>query len=100
MSGFDSVKLGKPIRAILRNKSVFNRGFRRHRDLDHRLYPCCNSQRGDRHYTALFSNTARAHQAQRTDDSVLYFDRRWGTSMHGDYGDARPTERGAHRSWV
>ena len=37
--------------------------------------PVLHSQRGDRHYTALFSNTARAHQAQRMDDwVVLYFD--------------------------
>jgi len=37
--------------------------------------PVLHTQRGDRHYTALFSNTARAHEAHRTDDwVVLYFD--------------------------
>lgn len=37
--------------------------------------PVLHTQRADRHYTALFSNTARAHEAHRTDDwVVLYFD--------------------------
>ncbi|MBL8199946.1 MAG: hypothetical protein JNK40_03155 [Chromatiales bacterium] len=37
--------------------------------------PVLHTQRGERHYTALFSNTARAHEAKRTDDwVVLYFD--------------------------
>jgi hypothetical protein len=37
--------------------------------------PVLHTQRGDRHYTALFSNTARAHEAHRTDDwVVVYFD--------------------------
>ncbi len=37
--------------------------------------PVLHTQRGNRHYTALFSNTARAHEAHRTDDwAVLYFD--------------------------
>jgi len=34
-----------------------------------------HTQRGDRHYTAMFSNTARAHQLGRTNDWViLYYD--------------------------
>jgi DNA polymerase (family X) len=37
--------------------------------------PILHCQRGKRHYTALFSNTARAHEAHRTDDwVVLYMD--------------------------
>jgi hypothetical protein len=37
--------------------------------------PVLHTMRGDRHYTALFSNTARAHQLGRTRDWViLYFD--------------------------
>lgn len=37
--------------------------------------PVLHSRRGDRHYTALFSNTARAHELARTRDwVVVYFD--------------------------
>jgi len=37
--------------------------------------PILHTQRGDRHYTALFSNTARAHQKGKTFDwVVLFFD--------------------------
>ena len=37
--------------------------------------PVLHTQRGDRHYTALFSNTARAHQKGKTGDwVVLFFD--------------------------
>ncbi len=37
--------------------------------------PVLHTTRGDRHYTALFSNTARAHQSGATRDwVVLYFD--------------------------
>lgn len=37
--------------------------------------PILHTQRGDRHYTALFSNTARAHQQGKTRDwVVLFFD--------------------------
>lgn len=37
--------------------------------------PVLHTARGDRHYTALFSNTARAHSLGRTHDwVVLYFD--------------------------
>jgi hypothetical protein len=37
--------------------------------------PVLHTRRGDRHYTALFSNTARAHELARTRDWViLYFD--------------------------
>lgn len=41
--------------------------------------PVLHTTRGRRHYTALFSNTARAHELQRTGDwVVLYFDGRDG----------------------
>lgn len=44
-----------------------------------RWLPVLHAARGDRHYTALFSNTARAHQLQRTKDwVVLYLDRDGG----------------------
>jgi len=37
--------------------------------------PVLHATRGERHYTALFSNTARAHEAGRTGDwVVMYFD--------------------------
>lgn len=37
--------------------------------------PVLHTQRGERHYTALFSNTARAHQLGKTQDwVVLYYD--------------------------
>ncbi len=37
--------------------------------------PVMHTQRGERHYTALFSNTARAHQLGQTRDWViLYYD--------------------------
>ncbi|HVW86144.1 MAG TPA: helix-hairpin-helix domain-containing protein [Bryobacteraceae bacterium] len=37
--------------------------------------PVLHTERGDRHYTALFSNTARAHEAGKTRDWViLYWD--------------------------
>jgi putative hydrolase len=32
-----------------------------------------HTQRGERHYTALFSNTARAHQKGKTQDWVVLF---------------------------
>lgn len=42
--------------------------------------PILHAQRGDWHFTALFSNTARAHDLGKTDDwVVLYF--------HTDHGD-------------
>ncbi|HEX6053193.1 MAG TPA: hypothetical protein VFZ21_28190, partial [Gemmatimonadaceae bacterium] len=38
---------------------------------------------GSRHYTALFSNTARAHELRKTRDwVVLYFDGRDGERQH------------------
>jgi putative hydrolase len=41
--------------------------------------PIPHTQRGSRHYTALFSNTARAHQLCKTGDWViLYYDGRGG----------------------
>ena len=37
--------------------------------------PVLHATRGERHYTALYSNTARAHEAGRTSDwVVMYFD--------------------------
>jgi len=35
--------------------------------------PILHTTRGDRHYTALFSNTARAHRLGRTDDWVVIY---------------------------
>jgi hypothetical protein len=35
--------------------------------------PILHTSRGDRHYTALFSNTARAHQLNKTYDWVVIF---------------------------
>lgn len=35
--------------------------------------PVLHTQRGERHYTALFSNTARAHQKEKTHDWVVLF---------------------------
>lgn len=43
--------------------------------------PILHTQRGDRHYTALFSNTARAHDLGRTGDWVVI------------YWDGKPGER-------
>jgi hypothetical protein len=41
--------------------------------------PILHTERGERHYTALFSNTPRAHQFGRTRDWViLYYDGRYG----------------------
>jgi hypothetical protein len=43
--------------------------------------PVLNTQRDARHYTALFSNTARAHQMGLTSDwVVLYYDGGRGNS--------------------
>lgn len=41
--------------------------------------PILHTERGDRHYTALFSNTARAHQLGRTADWVVIH-------FHSDHG--------------
>lgn len=35
--------------------------------------PVLHAERGDRHYTALFSNTARAHRLEKTRDWVVLF---------------------------
>lgn len=44
--------------------------------------PVLHAQRGDRHYTALFSNTARAHERGKTSDWViLYYDHDGGESQ-------------------
>ena len=50
-----------------------------------------HTQRGDRHYTAMFSNTARAHRLGKTQDWViLYYDGRQGerqaTVITSQYG--------------
>lgn len=45
---------------------------------EHRAWlPVLHADRGDWHFTALFSNTARAHQLDRTDDWVIIY-------FHGD----------------
>lgn len=45
--------------------------------------PVMHAWRGGRHYTALFSNTARAHQLGKTHDwVVLYFDTADGERQH------------------
>jgi len=48
---------------------------------DHEAWlPVLHTRRGDRDYTALYSNTARAHELGRTHDwVVLYFDGHRGT---------------------
>ncbi|HSF29317.1 MAG TPA: helix-hairpin-helix domain-containing protein [Candidatus Tectomicrobia bacterium] len=52
--------------------------------------PVLHTQRGERHYTALFSNTARAHQLGMTHDwVVLYYD--------GGRGDGQCTLITSHR---
>jgi putative hydrolase len=59
--------------------------------------PVLHSQRGERHYTVLFSNTARAHQLGKTHDwVVLYYDGGRGerqctviTSQRGSLSDKR-----------
>jgi len=54
--------------------------------------PLLHTQRGDRHYTAMFSNTARAHKLARTEDWViLYYDEghageRQATVITSQYG--------------
>jgi DNA polymerase (family 10) len=41
--------------------------------------PILHTERGNRHYTALFSNTARAHELNKTGDwVVIYYDGGWG----------------------
>jgi ribosomal protein S13 len=48
---------------------------RRFNPLHEAWLPVLHTVRGDRHYTALYSNTARAHELGRTRDwLVLYFD--------------------------
>ena len=59
--------------------------------------PVLHTHRGDRHYTVLFSNTARAHELGRTDDwVVIYLDdgaeeRQWTvvTERHGPMAGSR-----------
>jgi DNA polymerase (family X) len=48
----------------------------------HRAWlPILHTERGARHYTALFSNTARAHTLGRTDDWVVIY---WDEDGHGE----------------
>ena len=42
--------------------------------------PILRTQRGERRYTALFSNTARAHQSGRTNDWVVIYEEGAGSS--------------------
>jgi DNA polymerase (family 10) len=56
--------------------------------------PVLHTQRGDRHYTAMFSNTARAHKLGKTGDWViLYYDGHWGerhaTVITSQYGSLK-----------
>jgi hypothetical protein len=59
--------------------------------------PILHTSRGDRHYTALFSNTPRAHQLHKTSDwVVIYYDGAAGerqctviTSMYGQLAGKR-----------
>lgn len=45
--------------------------------------PILHTQRGERHYTALYSNTARAHQMKRVGDwVVLYYDHGQGEMQY------------------
>lgn len=47
---------------------------RRFNPAGERWLPILHTERGDRSYTALFSNTARAHELERTDDWVVIYD--------------------------
>ena len=64
--------------------------------------PVFHTTRGPRQYTALFSNSARAHELQKTKDSVvLYYDggiRR--APEHHHHRRIRPAPREAHRAWT
>lgn len=52
--------------------------------------PILHTDRGERHYTALYSNTARAHQLGRTHDwVVIYYDGRDGTEGQSTVVTAR-----------
>jgi len=56
--------------------------------------PILHTTRGERHYTALFSNTARAHKLGRTQDWViLYYDagsgERQSTVITSQFGDLK-----------
>jgi putative hydrolase len=52
---------------------------RRFNPTNERWLPILHTSRGDRHYTALFSNSATAHRLARTHDwVVIYFDGRDG----------------------
>ena len=53
--------------------------------------PILHTQRGDRHYTALFSNTALAHQLGRTHDWVVVY---WDDGRGERQGTVVTAERG------
>ncbi len=66
--------------------------------------PILHTQRGGRHYTALYSNTARAHRAGRTGDwVVLYADDGTGERLHtvltATHGPQRGRRVVAGREW-
>ena len=55
-----------------------------------RWLPILQTERGDRHYTALFSNTARAHELGKTNDWViLYHDGAGSEGQHTVVTEAR-----------
>ncbi len=57
--------------------------------------PVLHTQRGDRHYTVLFSNTARAHELGRTADwVVMFFDGKGGERQCTVVTGARGALRG------
>lgn len=70
---------------------------RRFNPLQEKWLPILHATRGDRHYTALFSNTPRAHQLNKTYDwVVIYYDGSRGerqctviTSMYGPLAGRR-----------
>jgi len=57
--------------------------------------PILHTERGDRHYTVLYSNTERAHRAGKTKDwVVLYHDDGRGERLHTVITAARGSLRG------
>lgn len=51
--------------------------------------PILHTSRGDRHYTVLFSNTARAHRMGRTDDWVVIYEEEPGHGQWTVVSDSR-----------
>lgn len=56
--------------------------------------PVLHTDRGDRHYTALFSNTARAHERGQTRDWVVVY---WDRNGHEGQATVITAERGPLR---